>query len=60
VHHGTQGAMLLGKPEEKEMIINMGPWGGALWICSLQSINGIDIAAKGRVHMPSAPRGSNR
>lgn len=56
MHHGTQGAMLLGKPEEKEMIINMGPW-GALWICSLQSINGTDIAAKGRFHMPSAPRG---
>lgn len=30
MHHGTQGAMLLGKPEEKEMIINMGPWGGSV------------------------------
>lgn len=47
--------MLLGKPEEKEMIINMGPW-GALWICSLQPINGTDRAAKDRFHMLSYPQ----
>lgn len=56
MYHGTQGAMLLGKPEEKKNDNQYGS-SGALWICSLQSINGTDMAAKGRFHMASAPRG---
>lgn len=52
MHHGTQGVMLLGKPEEKEMIIHMGPWGT---LC-MQSINGTDTVAKSRFHMSYAPQ----
>lgn len=52
MHHGMQRVMLLGKAEEKEMIIHMGPW---RTLC-MHSINRTDTVAKGRFHMSYVPQ----